>query len=148
MKTTMIFTLAALSTAVGIIGVSANADERNELSRNGDHLSHMFMSSGAVAPAGWLPVPDSSKAEPLQQQTLRSLDGGASVAALSAGTLVNPAASLVGSGQQQMLRSPNGQATGSGFAPIKAALAGQVEIGGQPSRSATAGRLYLFAPPK
>jgi hypothetical protein len=145
MKNTIISSLAALSTAVGIICVSANADERNELSRNGDHLSRLFTSSGAGAPSGWLPVPDNSKAEPLVQRTLRSGDRTASIAA---GRLVTPAASLVGSGQQQMLRSPNGQETGSGFAPIKAALAAQGETGGQLSRSAPAGRLYLFAPPK
>jgi hypothetical protein len=148
MKNTIISALATLSAAVGLISVSADADERNELSRSGGNISRPFMSSGAVAPAGWLPIPDNSKAEPLEQRSLRTSEGSGSVAGLSAAKPVIPAGSLVGSGQQQMLRSPDGQATGSGFAPIKAALAGHVETSGQPSRSAAAERLYLFAPPK
>lgn len=144
---TVVLALASLATAVSVLGVSANADEHHELSRSSDRLAHSLMASSSAAPAGWLPVSDNSKLQPLEQRTLRSSGGSALVAGLSTGALVIPTASLAGSGQQQMLQSPNGQAAASGFSPIKAALAGQVETGNQLSRSAPAGRPSLLTPP-
>jgi hypothetical protein len=148
MKNTVILGLAALSLAAGIINTSATAEERNESSRSGDDLSRLRGPAGAVPSTGGLPLYAHPKAEALERRAMRSDDENGLVAGDSAATPVIPAASLVGSDAQQML-SPGGQQTGSGFAPIKAALAGRRETGDLLTRSADpASLLYLYAPPK
>ena len=75
MKNTIISALATLSTAVGLISVSADADERNELSRSGGNISRPFMSSGAVAPVG-RSGPRARLLHPLLRRTDHSLGLG------------------------------------------------------------------------
>lgn len=150
MKNRVILALAALSFAASMIGASATAQERNELSRSAADLSRMLgPPAGSALAEGGLPLHIHPKAEALEQRAIRADDEDALVAGLSSAMPVIPAASLVGTDLQPFLRSPGGQQAGSGFAPIKAALAGQIETGGLLSRSADpASLLYLYAPPK
>ena len=150
MKNAVIYTLSALS-AAGLFCASALADEPQELSSvKSGNVSSLSMKAGAEAPTSGFPVVDLSKVEPLGLRAVSNTARNVLVSGLSNATLVIDRASLVAGGDQLMLRSAIGQGGGSGFAPIKAALAAHPsDANAQEIRSAVpAAARSLYSAPK
>jgi len=80
------------------------------------------MRSGAEAPSGGFAVLNHAKLEPVGMHAVTS-DQKALVSGLTSTTLVIDGASLLVGDRQEALRAANVQGAGTGFAPIKAALA-------------------------
>ena len=124
MKNKALLALATYALAGGfIVATQAKAEGPNNLEMSRDELSHMTELSGSALPnSGLAVVPARPKSEALEHNLMRSNDDRALVSGPA--TPVILPGSLVATHVQEQLPL-SGQATGGGFAAIKAASAVQ-----------------------
>jgi hypothetical protein len=150
MRNTVIFASAVLAMAASSFGARAVAQETNALSRLGDDFTRMPMTRGPVLSQEESQSYDNSTLKTLQRSSNGSNGENLMMAApLGATSVIVPPASLVASRGEQRLLSSGAPETGSGFAPIVAALAGHTDVSHEFARSADKASLaYMISPKK